>query len=180
MSPFEAVKPVAFFGVCLPLAAVERINGLREIGYNSADPATVGNARIAAPLLRCMPQIMKHSMNRQLSLSALREVAILFPGDLHELGAFLLKAYDARDREANARNSGVIIGPSRPTLHGLAAHYAHVTNIDLQHVEGRLVEAGFDLGAIIEYDSPKGSDPDRPVPARANKQNRNCQHEAQA
>lgn len=90
---------------------------------------------------------------RMLPLSALRDVAVLFPGDLHELGLFLCKAFDARDREANARNTGVLIGPSRPTLHGLAAHYAHVTDIELRRVEGTLVEAGFDLGAIVEFDT---------------------------
>lgn len=92
-------------------------------------------------------------MKREIPLSALRDVAVLFPGDLHELGLFLCKAFDARDGEANARNTGVCIGPSRPTLHGLAAHYARATNIELRRVEGTLVEAGFSLGAIVEYDA---------------------------
>ncbi len=90
---------------------------------------------------------------RVLPLSALRDVAVLFPGDLQELGHFLLKAFDARDRETNARHAGVRVGSSRPTLHGLAAHYGRVTNIELRRVEGMLVEAGFDLGAIVEYDA---------------------------
>ena len=88
-------------------------------------------------------------MGREIPLSALRDMAVLFPGDLHELGVFLLKAYDGRDREANAKNSGVTVGPSRPTLHGLAAHYAHVTNIDLRRIEGVMVKAGFNLGSIV-------------------------------
>ena len=91
-------------------------------------------------------------MKRKIPISALRDVAVLFPGDLHELGLFLGKVYAARDREANARNTGVTTGPSRPTLHGLAAHYARVTDIDLRRIEGLLVKAGFDLGALVEFD----------------------------
>jgi hypothetical protein len=90
-------------------------------------------------------------MERRMPLSALRDVAVLFPGDLHELAVFLRKAYDARDREANAQNPRVRIGPSRPTLHGLAAHYAHVTGIALRRVEGELAKAGFALGAIVDF-----------------------------
>ncbi|TVS17071.1 MAG: hypothetical protein EA424_13440 [Planctomycetaceae bacterium] len=97
-------------------------------------------------------------MEQEIPLSALRDVAVLFPGDLHELGRFLCKAFDARDREANARNAGVRIGPSRPTLHGLAAQYAGATNIELRRVEGMLVAAGFSLGAIVEYDAAEWAD----------------------
>ena len=97
-------------------------------------------------------------MSGELPLSALRDVAVLFPGDLHELGLFLCKAFDARDREANARNAGVRVGPSRPMLHGLAVHYAHVTNIELRRVEGMLVEAGFDLGALVEFSPANSAD----------------------
>ncbi|MEI8375651.1 MAG: hypothetical protein WCJ35_22750 [Planctomycetota bacterium] len=56
-------------------------------------------------------------MGRKIFLSALRSVTVLFSGDLNELGLFLLRAYDARAREANARYSRVTVGPSRPTLH---------------------------------------------------------------
>jgi len=45
-------------------------------------------------------------MRREIPLSAIRDVAVFFPGDLHDLGVFLLKAWDARDREANARHRG--------------------------------------------------------------------------
>ncbi|OHB82193.1 MAG: hypothetical protein A2W31_16145 [Planctomycetes bacterium RBG_16_64_10] len=90
-------------------------------------------------------------MERHISLAAIRDVAVLFPGDLHELATFLLKARDARDREANAQNPRTI-QKSRPTLHGLAAHYSQVTDISRDHVERMLVEAGFDLGAVVEFD----------------------------
>ena len=91
-------------------------------------------------------------MKRSVSLSALRDVAVLFPGDLYELGLFLCKAFDARDRETNARNTGVCVGPSRPTLHGLAADYARVTDIELRRIEAVLVEAGLGLAAVVDFD----------------------------
>ncbi len=97
-------------------------------------------------------------MTRTIPLSALRDVAILFPGDLHELALFLLKVFDARDREANAQKPGVLIGPLRPTLHGLAAHYAQVTGIALHRVEGELAKAGFASGGIVDYDPADSGD----------------------
>ena len=111
----------------------------------------LSKVRQVAPTARHSPPKWQR-MKRKIPISALRDVAVLFPGDLHELGLFLGKVYAARDREANARNTGVTTGPSRPTLHGLAAHYARVTDIDLWRIEGMLVKAGFDLGALVEFD----------------------------
>jgi hypothetical protein len=91
-------------------------------------------------------------MGRQISLTSLRDVAVLYPGDVHELARFVLKAGVARDREANARNPSTVQS-SRPTLHGLARQYSQVTDIKQIEVERALVEAGLDLGAVVEFDS---------------------------
>lgn len=104
-------------------------------------------------------------MKRSVPLSALRDVAVLFRGDLYELGLFLCKAFDARDRETNARNAGVRVGPSRPTLHGLAAHYARVTNIELRRIEAVLVEAGLGLGAAVDFDQADSANAVGPKPS---------------
>ncbi len=106
---------------------------------------------------------MRLRMER-IPLSAIRDLAVLFPGDLHELAVFLLKAFDARDREANAQNPRVRTGPSRPTLHGLAAHYARVTNVDLRRVEQVLAQAGFALGGIVDLDPADSVDGKSLVP----------------
>jgi hypothetical protein len=90
-------------------------------------------------------------MNRRLPLSALRDVAVLFPGDFYELGTFVLKAREVRDREANANNPRAI-QKSRPTLHGLAGLFAHVTDVSRERIERLLVEAGLDLGAVVDFD----------------------------
>ena len=90
-------------------------------------------------------------MNRNIPLSALRDVAVLFPGDLYELAEFVLKARDVRDREANADNPRTI-QKSRPTLHGLAGIYGHVTDVSRERVERLLVKAALDLGAVVDFD----------------------------
>ncbi len=64
---------------------------------------------------------------------------------------FLLKAFDARDRETNAQNPGVRV--SRPTLHGLANCYSRVTNIPPERIEAELAKAGFSLGGTVDFDS---------------------------
>jgi hypothetical protein len=112
----------------------------------------LSKARQVASTARHSPEVAQR-MKRKMPISALGDVAVLFPRDLHKLVLFLGKVYAARDREANARNTGVTTGPSRPTLHGLAAHCARVTDIDLRRIERMLVKAGFDLGALIEFDS---------------------------
>jgi len=89
---------------------------------------------------------------RQISLRALRGVAVVYPGDVHELATFVLKTRVVRDREANAQNP-MTVRKSRPTLRGLACHYAQVTDIHRVDVERTLVEAGLDLGAVVEFDS---------------------------
>ncbi len=90
-------------------------------------------------------------MTHTISLSALRAVAVLFPGDIYELAAFVLKAHDARDRAANSKNH-LVVQKARPTLHGLAGHFAQVTGLSRDRVERTLTDAGLDLGMVVELD----------------------------
>jgi hypothetical protein len=78
-------------------------------------------------------------------------VAVLFPGDVHELATFVLKACDARDRAANSNNH-LVAQKSRPTLHGLAGHYAQVTGLSRDRVERTLTDAGLNLGMVVGFD----------------------------
>lgn len=82
---------------------------------------------------------------------------MLFPGGLHELALYLCEAFDGRDRETNTRHSDFRVGPSRPTVHGLAAYYAQATHVDLRRVEETLVKAGFDLGATIKFNAAESA-----------------------
>jgi hypothetical protein len=101
---------------------------------------------------------------RSILLSALREVAVLFPGDLYELADFVLKAREVRDREANANNPRTI-QKSRPTLHGLAGLYGHVTDVSQERIERLLVEAGLDLGAVVDFDQADSTNAVGPRPS---------------
>jgi len=84
-------------------------------------------------------------------LSQLEELAILWPGDVRTLAEFILRSYDAEDRESNERSRGTI-QKSRPTLHGLASEFAMLTRIQQSRVEREFESHGFDLGATVEFD----------------------------
>jgi hypothetical protein len=84
-------------------------------------------------------------------LSQLDEVAIQWPGDIRTLAEFLLHSGDAKAREMNAKNPG-LIATSRPTVHGLVRHFANLTEIPSSRVEQELESRGFSLGALVEFD----------------------------
>jgi hypothetical protein len=65
---------------------------------------------------------------------------------LRQTGQACPGSLSSRDREANARNPRVGIKPSRPTLHGLASHYPHVTGVAVRCVEAELAKACSALG----------------------------------
>ncbi len=90
-------------------------------------------------------------MRKIVNLSQLKEIAILWPGDVHMLAEFILRSYDARDREVNARSRGVI-HKSRPTLHGLAGDFAMLTKVPESRVEREFQTRGLDLGVTVEFD----------------------------
>ena len=96
-------------------------------------------------------------MEREIPLVVLRDVAVLFPGDFHQLAVFVLKGRHARDRAANARNPRTV-QKTRLTLHGLAGCYARATDISQTCVEQILIEAGLDLGALVEFDPADSED----------------------
>jgi hypothetical protein len=91
-------------------------------------------------------------MREKVYLSQLEEFAILWPGDVHALAEFILRSYDATDREVNASNQSSI-QRSRPTLHGLASDFAMLTKVPRSRVEKEFQAFGFSLGATVEFDS---------------------------
>jgi len=84
-------------------------------------------------------------MSKTVYLSELAPVCILFPGDFRELASFLLRGFDSLTQGTNAK--------SRPTMHGVSSAYVRLfIDLDLQKIEGRLRQMGFDLGASVEWD----------------------------
>lgn len=88
----------------------------------------------------------------RVSVESLRPVAVLYEGDIHELACLLLRLWEGKDRETNARNPTSVVR-SRPTLSGLAAAYSRlVFDVGPERVEEILVRHGLPLGAVVEHD----------------------------
>ena len=88
-------------------------------------------------------------------VSRLEKVQILWRGDVRALADFLLRSYDARDRQINARSDNTSRA-TRPTLHGLAGIFAGLTDMPRSDIETQLQADGFDLGAVVEFDPKPG------------------------
>ena len=81
------------------------------------------------------------SERKRLYLSQLKDVQILWPGDIYAFGEIVLRCYDARD-----------IQKSRPTLNGLAGHYAAIADIPRTQIAAEFKKHGLDLGATVDFD----------------------------
>jgi len=92
---------------------------------------------------------------RTVHLSQLRDVSVLWPGDIRALAEFVLRSFDARDRRMAASDRGTI-QRSRPTLHGLARHYASIAGIPASEIERAFEANGLYLGATVEFDPVPG------------------------
>ncbi len=86
-------------------------------------------------------------------LSQLATIEILWHGDIHLLAEFLLHACDAKDQAVNSRG-GASRQKSRPTLYGLASHFARLTDAPDAQIKQILQSHGLNLGATIEFDAP--------------------------
>lgn len=84
-------------------------------------------------------------------LSQLKNISILWDGDLYALALFILRSFDATDREVNEKNNKSV-QKTRPTLHGLAGDFAMLTKVPSFIVEKKLKSKGFDIGATVDFD----------------------------
>src|SRR5262245_30632849 len=86
----------------------------------------------------------------RISVESLRTVAVLYEGDIHELACLLLRLWDGKDRETNARNTTSVVR-SRPTVNGLATYYSMlVPDVSTERVKQVLVRHGLPLGAVVD------------------------------
>jgi len=93
-------------------------------------------------------------------LSQLKQVQILWPGDIYALAEFILCCREATDKIANARNTGSV-QTSRPTINGLAGYFANVTNIPTSQIKQQLKSYGFNLGANVDFDPAPNTSTDQ-------------------
>ncbi len=93
-------------------------------------------------------------------LSQLEGLQILWPGDVRALAEFVLRCYDAKDRAVDSSQSASRM-ESRPTVHGLAGHFAGIAGIPEVRIERQFEEHGLSLGATVEWDPAPPAD--RPI-----------------
>ena len=93
-------------------------------------------------------------------LSKLREISVLWHGDVHTIAEFLLRTCDIQDRKNNARRTGSL-QKSRPTLNGVAKSFALIARVPKSDVEKELNIRGLNLKATVEFDAKSlGADND--------------------
>ena len=82
---------------------------------------------------------------KKVSVSELKDIEILYKGDIYELACLILKLHDARDAGTNAR--------SRHTVYGLAGEYAMLLRWSHERVLAILAPHNLPLEATVEYDA---------------------------
>lgn len=86
----------------------------------------------------------------RVGVESLRPVAVLYEGDIHELDCLLLRLWEGKDRETNARNTRSVVR-SRPTVGWLARSYSMlVSDVSTERVKQVLVRHGLPLGTIVD------------------------------
>ena len=89
-------------------------------------------------------------------MSELEDVEILWPGDFYALSEFILRCHEAKDRIANAQNTGSV-QKSRPSIHGIAMHFVRISDLSEAQIERQLKSDGFELGTTVEFDQTPDS-----------------------
>ncbi len=87
---------------------------------------------------------MSNTMREKIGVSTLKDVKVLYKGDIYDLACLLLKVDDARDKGTGNR--------SRYTVHGLATSYSLLTRIDRDAILKLFERYKLPLGATVEHD----------------------------
>lgn len=82
---------------------------------------------------------------KKINVSELKDIAILYKGDIYELACLILKLYDAKDAGTNVQ--------SRHTVVGLAAEYAMLLRWSRERVLAILASHNLPLEATVEPDA---------------------------
>lgn len=85
-----------------------------------------------------------------IGLSSLESVAVLYRGDFHQLASVMVRVAVERDKtRPSAPNT---TSRSRPTVHGIAGHFASIAQMSQVDVERRLRASGLSPGAVVVLD----------------------------
>ena len=80
----------------------------------------------------------------QIGVSELKNIRILYKGDLYDFARLLLKINDAKDKGTNTT--------SRHTIKGLATDFAMLAGLNIGEVEKVLLSYDLPFGATVEHD----------------------------
>ena len=83
-------------------------------------------------------------MTDKVRVSELRNIGVLFDGDLYDFANLMLKIYDAKDKGTNT--------VSRDTVYGLVHGYALLACVNSDQVLAVIKRNGLPLGSTIEHD----------------------------
>ena len=83
-------------------------------------------------------------MREKIEINALKNVNVLYKGDIYDLACLLLKVSKAKDKGTNSK--------SRYTVHGLATTYSLINHLHREEILAIFENYDLPLGAIVEYD----------------------------
>ena len=83
-------------------------------------------------------------MDKQIKVSALKEIGVLYKGDIFEFACLILKVNHARDEGTNST--------FHHTVNGLFKDYAIVARLSSNQVLAIAIKHGLPLGAIVVGD----------------------------
>ena len=83
-------------------------------------------------------------MADKISVSKLRNISLLFEGDLYDFANLMLKIYDAKNKGTNTI--------TRDTVNGLVHGYALLARVNSSKVLAVIKRIGLPLGSTIEHD----------------------------
>jgi hypothetical protein len=86
-------------------------------------------------------------MNQHIGVSELKEIKVLYQGDIYELACFILKMDEALDKETNSKSYHTY-----HTVNGLFRDFAMLAHLEYSQVIAVAVKHGLPLGATVEHD----------------------------
>jgi len=83
-------------------------------------------------------------MQKKIGVAALKDIEVLYSGDVYDMACLLLKIRDAKNKGTNRR--------SRHTVHGLATTYSMIADVSPDRVREIFKRHGLPLEATVEHD----------------------------
>ena len=87
-------------------------------------------------------------MQDKIGVGALKNIKVLYDGDIYDMACLLLKIHEAKDKGLNRQ--------SRHTVYGLATAYAMIAGLSPDEIREIFKKHGLPFEATVEYDEDVG------------------------